>query len=62
MPSSSPGGEGGRATFEYPLVEGVKTQRVLVPLADIVKPELTAGDLVDLKGTQSLLQDAGVLP
>ena len=49
-------------TFEYPLVEGVKTQRVLVPLADIVKPELTAGDLVDLKGTQSLLQDAGVLP
>ncbi len=49
-------------TFEYPLVEGVKIQRVLVPLADIVKPDLTAGDLVDLKGTQALLQDAGVLP
>ncbi len=49
-------------TFEYPLVAGVKTQRVLVPLADIVKPDLTAGDLVDLKGTQTLLQDAGVLP
>ena len=49
-------------TFEYPLVEGVKTQRVLIPLSDIVKPELTAGDLVDLAGTQALLQDTGVLP
>lgn len=49
-------------TFEYPLVEGVKTQRVLIPLADIVKPDLTAGDLVDLAGTQALLQDTGVLP
>ena len=49
-------------TFEYPLVEGVKTERVLVPLADIAKPELTAGDLVDLKGTQELLRESGVLP
>ena len=49
-------------TFEYPLVEGVNTQRVLVPLADIVKPDLSAGDLVDLQGTQELLQEAGVLP
>ena len=49
-------------TFEYPLVEGVNTQRMLTPLTDIVKPDLTAGDLVDLKGTQTLLRDAGVLP
>ncbi len=49
-------------TFEYPLVEGVNTQHVLVPLTDIVKPDLTAADLVDLEGTQKLLQAAGVLP
>ena len=49
-------------TFEYPLVEGVKTQRVLTPLAEIVKPDLSAGDLADLESTQKLLQDTGVLP
>lgn len=49
-------------TFEYPLVDGVKTQHVLIPLAEIVKPDLTAGDLTDLAGTQALLQDTGVLP
>ncbi len=49
-------------TFEYPLVDGVRTQRVLVPLAEIIQPELTAADLVDLEGTQRLLQDSGVLP
>ena len=49
-------------TFEYPLVDGVKTQHVLIPLADIVKPDLTASDLGDLAGTQALLQDTGVLP
>ncbi len=49
-------------TFEYPLVEGVKTQRVLLPLAEIVKPNLSAGDLADLESTQKLLQDTGVLP
>ncbi len=49
-------------TFEYPLVEGVRTQHVLVALDDIVKPALTAGDLTDLAGTQALLQDTGVLP
>jgi iron(III) transport system substrate-binding protein len=49
-------------TFEYPLVEGVKTQHVLVALENIVKPDLTAGDLTDLAGTQVLLQDTGVLP
>ena len=49
-------------TFEYPLVAGVKTQRVLVALEEIVKPNLTAGDLTDLAGTQALLQDTGILP
>ncbi len=49
-------------TFEYPLVEGVRTERMLVPLSEILKPDLTAGDLADLAGTQALLQEAGVLP
>ena len=49
-------------TFEYPLVDGVRTQHVLVELDNIVKPDLTAGDLTDLAGTQTLLQDTGVLP
>ncbi len=49
-------------TFEYPLVEGVKTQHVLVALESILKPDFTAGDLTDLAGTQALLQDVGVLP
>ena len=49
-------------TFEYPLVEGVRTQPVLVAMEEIVKPDLTAGDLTDLAGTQALLQDTGVLP
>ena len=49
-------------TFEYPLVEGVRTQHVLVAMEEIVKPDLTAGDLTDLAGTQALLQDTGVLP
>ena len=49
-------------TFEYPLVEGVRTQHVLVALDEILKPDLTAGDLTDLAGTQALLQDTGILP
>ena len=49
-------------TFEYPLVNGVRTQHVLIALEDLAIPDLTAGDLTDLKGTQELLQDTGVLP
>lgn len=51
-------------TFEYPLVEGVKSPRAqfLTPLVDIAKPDLTAEDLTDLEGTQALLQATGVLP
>jgi iron(III) transport system substrate-binding protein len=49
-------------TFEYPLVEGVKTPRVLVPLAEIDQPSIPLKDLTDLEGTQALLRDTGVLP
>ncbi len=48
-------------TFEYPLVDGVRTHRLLKPLAEIEQPEITVDELSDLKGTQALLRDAGAL-
>jgi iron(III) transport system substrate-binding protein len=49
-------------TFEYPLVEGVRTQGGLVPLAEFDHPDIPVGDLADLAGTQTLLRDTGILP
>ncbi len=49
-------------TFEYPLVEGVKANRLLVPFDDINKPSIPMKDLADLEGTVRLLQETGVLP
>ena len=49
-------------TFEYPLVDGVRTQHVLTPLADIQHPGIPAGELSDLDGTQQLLRETGILP
>ena len=49
-------------TFEYPLVEGVKTSRLLVPLDEISRPDVLPGDMADLEGTVRLLQETGVLP
>ena len=49
-------------TYEYPLVDGVKTQLGLVPLADILQPSIPMKDLVDLEGTQKILRETGVLP
>ena len=49
-------------TFEYPLVEGVKTHHVLVPLEEINNPGLMPEDFEDMKGTQALLQEIGILP
>ena len=49
-------------TFEYPLVEGIKTPHVLTPLADINHPNIALKDLADLAATQDLLRDTGVLP
>ncbi|MEC7914520.1 MAG: iron ABC transporter substrate-binding protein [Chloroflexota bacterium] len=47
--------------YEYPVVEGVKTHMLLTPLADINKPDLTIEDLSDLKGTQLIFRDLGML-
>ena len=48
-------------TFEYPVVNGIQTQRVLVPISEIQAPDLDLKGLSDLEGTLRLLQDAGVL-
>ena len=49
-------------TFEYPLVEGVNVPHVLVPLDEVNHPSIPLKDLADLKGTQRLLRETGVLP
>ena len=49
-------------TFEYPLVGGVKTDRVLVPLDQLELPDVDLSRLEDVKGTQALLRDVGIIP
>jgi iron(III) transport system substrate-binding protein len=49
-------------TFEYPLVDGVTTPKVLIPLSGFTHPDIPVKDLGDLKGTQDLLRRAGVTP
>ena len=49
-------------TYEYPLVEGVRTSRVLTPIEEINNPGIPLGDLADLEGTQAMLRELGILP
>ena len=49
-------------TFEYPLVEGVKTHPELLPLSEIDIPDVDLGSLRDLEGTLELLRDTGIVP
>ena len=49
-------------TFEYPLVDGVKTSRILVPFEDINHPNIALSDLTDNSATVELLRETGVLP
>ena len=49
-------------TFEYPLVDGVKTHRLLVPISEINNPDIDMVSLSDLRGTQRLLRNVGILP
>lgn len=49
-------------TFEYPLVEGVRSSVLLTPLEEIDQPDITLADMADLAGTQALLQKVGALP
>ena len=49
-------------TFEYPLVEGVRTHRELTPLGELNAIDINLADLADLQGTVQLLSDVGALP
>ena len=48
-------------TFEYPLVEGVETDRRLVPLDQLELPDVDLSRLDDVQGTQKLLRDLGII-
>ena len=49
-------------TFEYPLAAGVDPSVDLVPLSEIVAPDLDLSNLADLEGTVRLLTTVGALP
>lgn len=49
-------------TFEYPLVDGVATHRLLPPIAELSKPTMDMASLSDVEGTQRLLRDIGIIP
>ena len=49
-------------TYEYPLVDGVKTSRILVPFDEINHPGLPLSSFADLEGTGNLLRETGILP
>lgn len=48
-------------TFEYPLVEGIEPAAELPTLDSLTLPDIDLGQLEDLEGTLSLLQETGVL-
>lgn len=48
-------------TYEYPLVEGIQTDRLLTPFDEINRPDIDMVALADLQGTQKLLRDLGIL-
>ena len=48
-------------TFEYPLVDGIKTHPVIVPIAQVKLPNVDLAALADLQKTLKLLRDVGVL-
>ena len=48
-------------TYEYPLVEGIKTNRILTPLEDINGPQISYIKMNDLQGTVDLLTKVGAL-
>ena len=48
-------------TYEYPLVEGVNTPRILTPLEEINSPQISYTQMNDLQGTIDLLTKVGAL-
>ena len=50
------------STYEYPLIGGVTTHRLLPPLETLNGPGIDFALLDDLAGTETLLRDTGVIP
>ena len=50
------------STYEYPLIEGVKTDRLLPPIESLNGPDIDFALLDDLAGTEELLRSVGVIP
>lgn len=48
-------------TKEYPLVEGVDADPLVVPLEQIPQPDVDLSNLDDLKGTLTLIEESGAL-
>ena len=49
-------------TFEYPLVDGVRTHPLLPSLEEVDNPQIDMASLADLRGTQRLLRELGIIP
>jgi len=49
-------------TFEYPVIQGIITHPLLKPLEEIKSPDISVGQLADLKGTLALMRQTGVVP
>ena len=49
-------------TFEYPLIDDVKTHRLLPPISELAKPAVDMASLADVEGTQRLLRELGIVP
>ena len=47
--------------YEYPLVQGILVSQKQIPLDQLIVPKMDLSKLSDLKGTLSLLQEAGLL-
>ncbi len=47
--------------YEYPLVKGIPVSQKQVPLDQLKSPQLDLSQLSDLKGTLSLIQEAGLV-
>ena len=50
------------STFEYPMIEGVKTHHLLPAIDSLNNPAIDYATLDDLAGTEALLRDTGVIP
>ena len=50
------------STYEYPLIEGVKTHHLLPPIDTLNGPDIDFAPLDDLAGSEALLREVGAIP